>query len=119
MCLKICFLVSFSNFSELPVGSVCVTDIQFKGRGKNFLNNVVLDSKVSKASRIRNRNLKLCVIDEHAGRTKNVWESPKGCLMYSFTLEMEDGRVVPLVQYVVSLAVTEAVKDVCDKKVCS
>jgi biotin--protein ligase len=58
----------------------------------------------------------LCVIDEYAGRTKNVWESPKGCLMYSFTLEMEDGRVVPLIQYVVSLAVTEAVKDVCDKK---
>ncbi|CAE5959414.1 unnamed protein product [Arabidopsis arenosa] len=70
------------NFSEIPVGSVCVTDIQFKGRG----------------------------------RTKNVWESPKGCLMYSFTVEMEDGRVVPLIQYVVSLAVTEAVKDVCDKK---
>ncbi|XP_006405254.2 biotin--protein ligase 2 isoform X1 [Eutrema salsugineum] len=70
------------NFSELPIGSVCVTDIQFKGRG----------------------------------RTKNVWESPKGCLMYSFTVEMEDGRIVPLIQYVVSLAVTEAVKDVCDKK---
>lgn len=70
------------NFSELPVGSVCVSDIQFKGRG----------------------------------RTKNVWESPKGCLMYSFTLEMEDGRIVPLIQYVVSLAVTEAVKDVCDNK---
>ncbi|OAP19362.1 hypothetical protein AXX17_AT1G37780 [Arabidopsis thaliana] len=70
------------NFSEIPVGSVCVSDIQLKGRG----------------------------------RTKNVWESPKGCLMYSFTLEMEDGRVVPLIQYVVSLAVTEAVKDVCDKK---
>ncbi|KAH0938135.1 hypothetical protein HID58_005596 [Brassica napus] len=70
------------NFSELPVGSVCVSDIQFKGRG----------------------------------RTKNVWESPKGCLMYSFTVEMEDGRIVPLIQYVVSLAVTEAVKDVCDNK---
>ncbi|XP_024007044.1 biotin--protein ligase 1, chloroplastic isoform X2 [Eutrema salsugineum] len=50
------------NFSELPVGSVCVTDIQLKGR------------------------------------------------------EMEDGRIVPLIQYVVSLAVTEAVKDVCHKK---
>ncbi|CAA7062340.1 unnamed protein product [Microthlaspi erraticum] len=70
------------NFSELLVGSVCVTDIQFKGRG----------------------------------RTKNVWESPKGCLMYSFTVEMEDGRIVPLIQYVVSLAVTEAVKHVCDNK---
>lgn len=30
---------------------------------------------------------------------------------------MEDGRVVPLVQYVVSLAVTEAIKDICDKNV--
>lgn len=37
--------------------------------------------------------------------------------MYSFTVEMEDGRIVPLIQYVVSLAVTEAVKHVCDNKV--
>ncbi|KAI5407856.1 ATP-dependent 5'-3' DNA helicase hcs1, variant 2 [Lathyrus oleraceus] len=34
--------------------------------------------------------------------------------MFSFTLQMEDGRVVPLVQYVVSLAITEAIKDICD-----
>jgi len=40
-----------------------------------------------------------------------------GCLMFSFTTQMEDGRVVPLVQYVVSLAITEAIKDVCDKNV--
>ncbi|XP_073142990.1 biotin--protein ligase 2-like isoform X1 [Henckelia pumila] len=69
------------NFEELPVGGVCVADVQFKGRG----------------------------------RSKNVWESPKGCLMYSFTIQMEDGRVVPLVQYVVSLAMTEAINDVCRK----
>lgn len=69
------------NFCELPIGTVCVTDIQTKGRG----------------------------------RSKNVWESPEGCLMFSFTLQMEDGRVVPLVQYVVSLAVTEAIKDICVK----
>lgn len=37
--------------------------------------------------------------------------------MFSFTLEIEDGRTVPLIQYVVGLAVTEAVKSVCDKKV--
>lgn len=37
--------------------------------------------------------------------------------MFSFTLQMEDGRVVPLVQYVVSLAITEAVKDICEKNV--
>ncbi|KAL3845565.1 hypothetical protein ACJIZ3_002968 [Penstemon smallii] len=67
------------NFCELPIGAVCVADVQFKGRG----------------------------------RSKNVWESPKGCLLFSFTIQMEDGRVVPLVQYVVSLAMTEAINDVC------
>ncbi|KAB2083083.1 hypothetical protein ES319_A05G241100v1 [Gossypium barbadense] len=69
------------NFCELPVGTVCVADTQFKGRG----------------------------------RSKNAWESPRGCLMFSFTLQMEDGKTVPLVQYVVSLAVTEAIQDVCDR----
>ncbi|KAK9167652.1 hypothetical protein Scep_002843 [Stephania cephalantha] len=68
------------NFCDLPLGAVCVSDIQFKGRG----------------------------------RSKNVWDSPIGCLLFSFTLQMEDGRIVPLLQYVVCLAVTEAVKDVCD-----
>ncbi|KAF2291442.1 hypothetical protein GH714_024194 [Hevea brasiliensis] len=37
-------------------------------------------------------------------------------LVVSFTVQMEDGRVVPLLQYVVSLAVTEAIKDVCHRK---
>ncbi|GAB2290847.1 ATP-dependent 5'-3' DNA helicase hcs1 [Dionaea muscipula] len=71
------------NFGELPVGSVCVADVQFKGRG----------------------------------RSKNAWESPTGCLMFSFTIQMEDGRVVPLIQYVVSLAMTEAIKDACNRSV--
>ncbi|PWA76534.1 holocarboxylase synthase 1 [Artemisia annua] len=65
------------NFSEIPIGSVCIADVQFKGRG----------------------------------RSQNVWESPKGALLFSFTIQMEDGHVVPLVQYVVCLAVTEAIKD--------
>ncbi|KAM7253189.1 hypothetical protein ACFE04_025807 [Oxalis oulophora] len=69
------------NFSQLPIGSVCLADVQFNGRG----------------------------------RSKNVWESPKGCLMFSFTIQVEDGRTVPFLQYVVSLAVTEAIKDVCHK----
>ncbi|KAG6526451.1 hypothetical protein ZIOFF_016436 [Zingiber officinale] len=50
------------------------------------------------------------------GRVKNVWESPIGCLLFSFTLQMEDGRKLPLLQYVVSLAVTEAIKTLCQKK---
>ena len=37
--------------------------------------------------------------------------------MFSFTIQMEDGRAVPLLQYVVSLAITEAIKDVCYKNV--
>ncbi|XP_074279511.1 biotin--protein ligase 1, chloroplastic-like [Silene latifolia] len=69
------------NFGELPIGAVCVADVQFKGRG----------------------------------RSTNVWESPRGCLMFSYTIEMEDGRIVPLVQYVASLAFTEAIKDICSK----
>ncbi|WCJ44593.1 Biotin--protein ligase 2 [Euphorbia peplus] len=67
------------NFGEIPIGAVCVAEVQSKGRG----------------------------------RSKNVWDSPLGCLLFSFTLQMEDGRVVPLLQYVVSLAVTEAIKEVC------
>ncbi|CAM0946677.1 unnamed protein product [Alopecurus aequalis] len=65
------------NFAKLPVGVVCVTDVQFKGRG----------------------------------RSKNVWESPPGCLMFSFTSQMNDARKLPLMQYVVCLAMTEAIKD--------
>lgn len=53
----------------------------------------------------------------YVGRSKNAWESPKGCLMFSFTIQMEDGRIVPLLQYVVSLALTEAIKDICDRHV--
>ncbi|KAJ9547555.1 hypothetical protein OSB04_020098 [Centaurea solstitialis] len=69
------------NFCEIPVGSVCIADVQFKGRG----------------------------------RSQNVWESPKGGLLFSFTIQMEDGRVVPLVQYIVCLAMTEAIKDLALK----
>ncbi|KAJ0638151.1 putative carbon--nitrogen ligase [Helianthus annuus] len=69
------------NFCEIPIGSVCIADVQFKGRG----------------------------------RSQNIWESPKGGLLFSFTIQMEDGRVVPHVQYVVCLAVTEAIKDLALK----
>lgn len=67
------------NNSDLPVGSVCVADVQLKGRG----------------------------------RSSNLWQSPKGCLLFSFSIQMEDGRVVPHLQYVVCLAMTEAIKAIC------
>ncbi|XP_041024843.1 biotin--protein ligase 1, chloroplastic-like [Juglans microcarpa x Juglans regia] len=50
------------NFCELPIGTVCVADVQSRGRGLS----------------------------------KNVWDSPIGCLMFSFNVQMEDGRTVPL-----------------------
>lgn len=38
--------------------------------------------------------------------------------MFSFTLQMADGRAVPFVQYVVSLAVIEGIEVLCKNKVC-
>lgn len=32
-------------------------------------------------------------------------------------MQMQDGKVVPFVQYVVSLAMTEAIKDICQRNV--
>lgn len=56
-------------------------------------------------------------MDLSEGRSKNLWESPPGCLMFSFTIQMEDGRIVPLLQYVISLAMTEAIKDISNEEV--
>jgi biotin--protein ligase len=50
------------------------------------------------------------------GRAGNSWESPKGCLMFSFTLQMSDGRAVPFLQYVASLAIIEAIESHCISK---
>lgn len=65
--------------------------------------------------------LELCCVDigASAGRAGNSWESPKGCLMFSFTLQMSDGRAVPFLQYVVSLAVIEGIESHCTSKVCA
>ncbi|KAL3693520.1 hypothetical protein R1sor_007171 [Riccia sorocarpa] len=51
------------------------------------------------------------------GRAGNVWESPKGCLMFSFTIKMTSGRLLPFLQYVVSLAVIEGLEEACNTKV--
>lgn len=45
-----------------------------------------------------------------------VGESSPGCLMFSFTSQMNDARMLPLMQYVVFLAMTEAIKDLCCAK---
>ena len=85
-----------SNVEALADGSVCVADVQVSGRG----------------------------------RGGNTWSSPPGCLMFSFNTRcgascaarrhappealarsIVDGRTLPFLQYVVTLAVVEAVQD--------
>lgn len=56
----------------------------------------------------------LCVVDQQTagkGRGGNVWTSPEGCLMFSACKVMEvPGTRLPFVQYVVCIAVVEAVQ---------
>ncbi|KAL5206952.1 hypothetical protein ABZP36_031387 [Zizania latifolia] len=57
-----------------------------------------------------------CVQFKGRGRSNNMWESPPGCLMFSFTSQMKDAQKLPLIQYVVCLAMTEAIKELCCSK---
>ena len=46
-----------------------------------------------------------------AGRSGNTWESPDGCLMFSAVQRLAiPGQRLPFVQYIVSLAVVQAVQ---------
>jgi biotin--protein ligase len=45
------------------------------------------------------------------GRGTNLWSSNDGCLMFSFTSKFYDGQSLPCVQYLVSIALIEAVRD--------
>jgi biotin---protein ligase len=44
------------------------------------------------------------------GRGSNVWESPPGCLCFSFKTKLPDATLLPFMQYIVSLAMVKAVK---------
>ena len=85
-----------SEVSRLPAGAVFVADRQVKGRG----------------------------------RGGNVWTSPEGCLMFSLKTEMRSsiaqagvseqkrtsfmppGQLLPFVQYVITMSIVDAVRDV-------
>jgi len=59
----------------------------------------------------------LCVADTQTngkGRGENVWESPPGCLLFTFVsrFAIANASRLPFVQYLVSLAIVEAVKRV-------
>lgn len=54
----------------------------------------------------------VCVADiqtQGKGRRTNVWDSPVGCLMFSFQCMQRDGAKMPFLQYLVSLALVEAI----------
>ncbi|CAI5486941.1 unnamed protein product [Closterium sp. Naga37s-1] len=70
------------SFETLPIGTVCISRIQYSGRG----------------------------------RGGNTWESPEGCLMFSLSLRWVDGRTLPLLQYVLSLAVVQAIEDMAKER---
>ena len=51
---------------------------------------------------------------EGKGRAGNTWVSPKGCLMCSFLCDLAiEGPKVPLLQYATTLAVVQALEDLC------
>lgn len=55
----------------------------------------------------------VCVADEQyhgKGRGSNVWESPLGCIMFSFVAQVTDGMKLPFVQYLISLAIVQVLE---------
>ncbi|DAZ97025.1 TPA: hypothetical protein N0F65_012894, partial [Lagenidium giganteum] len=57
----------------------------------------------------------LCYTDlqlQGKGRGSNTWNSPEGCLTFSFKSSFTDGNTLPFVQYLVSLAIVRAIEAV-------
>ena len=49
------------------------------------------------------------------GRGGNAWTSPDGCLMFSFLATHADGRTLPFLQYVATMAAVDAIQDCADE----
>lgn len=43
------------------------------------------------------------------GRGQNTWDSPEGCLMFTYIARHADGNTLPLIQMIVSMAIVEAI----------
>jgi len=52
------------------------------------------------------------------GRGGNVWESPKGCLMFTFTTKLSAQKVqyLPCVQYLISICIVDTILQLTDNK---
>ena len=59
----------------------------------------------------------VCVADLQVngrGRGGNVWTSPPGCLMFSLLTTHKEGRTLPFLQYIATMAAVEAIQEAAD-----
>ena len=59
-----------------------------------------------------------CVADSQSGgrgRGGNRWTSPPGCLMFSLLARHPDGRTLPFIQYVATMAAVDAIQEAADQ----
>ena len=59
-----------------------------------------------------------CVADTQSGgrgRGGNQWTSPPGCLMFSLLARHPDGRTLPFIQYVATMAAVDAIQEAADQ----
>lgn len=84
-------------------------------------NVVIYNHSVSSTQELMMTRLKseaegiLCVSDVQTsgrGRGENRWTSPEGCLCFSFSTGLEEARLLPFFQYVVSIAMYQAISEV-------
>lgn len=55
-------------------------------------------------------------IRKQIGRTTNKWVSPRGCLMFSFKLQLSNPNYVCFVQYIISLCIVRGIKQIPECK---
>jgi biotin---protein ligase len=89
-------------------------NLSTKTMGRNLLYSPLLNSTQTVMQHISNKipHGSVCVADQQTagrGRGSNVWYSPPGCLLFSFTFATKDGTKLPFAQYLMSLALVKAI----------
>ena len=85
--------------------------------GRNMLYSPLLPSTQTLVNQIANEVPPgtVCIADRQTagkGRGCNVWYSPPGCLLFTFTFTTTDGKNLPFAQYLLSLALVQAIQRV-------
>ena len=119
------FGAKFNVTSSLPLDSI-PSDTTFSAPaytsllstatlGRNMLYSPLLPSTQTLVNQIANEVPPgtVCVADRQTagkGRGCNVWYSPPGCLLFTFTFTTTDGKNLPFAQYLLSLALVQAIQ---------